>query len=75
MFTMNNNHWQNFLQQNTNQINVPLLPTVYSLPRGYELQNFNNIIFLSPITAKTGTTFTEKSNVPHYANQPNENSI
>jgi hypothetical protein len=79
MFIMNNNHWQNLLQQNTHQINIPL-PTVYSLPRGYELQNFNNIIFLSPITAKTGSTFTEKSvssltDVPQYANQPNKNSI
>ena len=66
---MNNQFWQNNIRQkSTYQNNFPLPAAVYSLPYGYELQNLNNFVFLSPILVPKDEYSMPTENSPPTAN-------
>ena len=52
--------WKNEYQQNVFQNNT-VIPTIFSLPIGYDLTNNNNFIFLAPILPENGQTFSTKT--------------
>ena len=51
---------KNVYQQNIYQNNT-VIPTIFSLPIGYDLTNNNNFIFLAPILPENGQTFSTKT--------------
>ena len=52
--------WKNVYQQNVYQNNT-VIPTIFSLPIGYDLTNNNNFIFLAPILPENGQTLSTKT--------------
>ena len=77
-----NSQWPNIFLQNAFP-NTTTAPTVYTLPYGYNIQNHNNFLFLSPIapqqpnpnvTAPPASLSTSTSQYG-YQNQAGQNTI